>query len=51
MKISELIKKLEKLQKEHGDIEAKVQTLSHTWDPDITVRKYPGGERYLVLND
>lgn len=51
MKISKLIAELEKLKKKHGDIEAKVQTMTHTFDPDITVRTYPHGEKYLVLND
>ncbi len=38
MKISELISKLEDLRKEHGDIEVRVQTLSHVWDPDPVIR-------------
>ena len=51
MKLSTLIAELERLKKKHGDIEAKVQTLTHTWDPDMTVKRYPHGELYVVLND
>lgn len=51
MRITDLIAELERLKKAHGDIAVKVQTLSHTWPPDLTVRKYPHGEKYVVLND
>lgn len=56
MTISELIKKLEALREEHGDVPVKTQTLSHLWDPEPEIRdKYvmPGGKQrdgWVLLN-
>lgn len=52
MKISEFIEQLKKLQEEHGDIEVKTQTLSHTWAPEMTVQvtgPLPWN-KYVLLN-
>ncbi len=43
MKISDLIAILETIKAKHGDIEVKVQTLSHVWDPDPIVRESQTG--------
>jgi len=51
MTISELIKQLEDLKKEHGDIDVKVQTLTHAWAPEPTPRPGPPkAARYILLN-
>lgn len=47
MKISELIAKLKDFKASHGDIEVKVQSLSHVWDPEPEVRE--GRIEYWVL--
>lgn len=39
MKISQLIEQLEKIKKEHGDLNVYTQSLTHTWDPDLSLRK------------
>jgi hypothetical protein len=38
MTINELIKRLEALRDEHGDVPVRVQSLSHVWDPDPVIR-------------
>lgn len=48
MKISELQAKLEKLKAEHGDIQTKVQSLSHVWDPEPMVRQALSGKVVLL---
>ncbi len=48
MKVSELLKKLEKLKEKEGDIEVAVQTLSHLWAPDPVIRS--GNRKYVLLN-
>lgn len=50
MTISELVKKLEELKKEHGDIKVVVQTLSHAWAPEPQVRPFSGKPEYVLLN-
>lgn len=50
MKISDLIKELEKLQKLHGDIEVKTHSLSHAWEPDLTVKNKDTTYSYVLLN-
>lgn len=49
MKISELIEQLKKTQEENGDLEVKVQTLSHMWSPEVEVRER-GTQKYVLLN-
>lgn len=49
MKISDLIKELEKIKEKHGDIPVYAQTLTHRWTPDLGVRK-DGGVTWLLLN-
>lgn len=39
MKISQLIAQLEKIKKGHGDLNVYTQSLTHTWDPELTLRK------------
>ncbi len=48
MKISELIKQLEVVQKNEGDIKVVIDSLSHAFPPDLAVRTRD--ERVLVLN-
>lgn len=48
MNISELITELERLKKEHGDIQCVVQTLSHIWAPEPTVHKATNGKAVLL---
>ena len=48
MTISQLIAKLEELKKEHGDITVVVQTLTHLWLPEPTVRKATSGKVVLL---
>jgi len=51
MKISDLIKQLEKLKEEHGDIQVIVQTLSHAWAPEPEVRPHaPKKAEFVLLN-
>lgn len=53
MKISELVKALEKIVEEHGDIEVKTQTLTHHWEPEPTVKRISVGtvsKVYVLLN-
>lgn len=56
MTINELIKKLEALRDEHGDVPVRVQTLSHLFDPEPEIRdKYVmfGGKQrsgWILLN-
>jgi hypothetical protein len=50
MKISELVDKLEKMKKEHGDINVVVQTLSHAWAPEPELRPFKGKPEYVLLN-
>lgn len=49
MKISELVKELERLKELHGDIDVKTQTMSHVWDPDPVVRG-EGAHRFVLVN-
>lgn len=49
MKLSELIKQLDAMKTEHGDLPVKVQTLTHTWAPEPVVRgTIP--TKYVLLN-
>lgn len=50
MKISDLIKDLEDKKKEHGDIEVRCLTMTHSFPPDLRV-KTVGDKKYLILND
>ncbi len=51
MKISELIKQLETLKAEHGDIDVKTQTLSHVWAPEPEIRPHGAKKaEYVLLN-
>ncbi len=50
MKISELVKQLEAIQKEHGDLPVRVQSLSHTWDPEPTIQRRGGKVVRVMLN-
>jgi len=50
MTISELVKELEKLKKEYGDIQVKTQTMTHIWDPEIRIKNGFNG-KYILLND
>ncbi len=49
-KLSDLIKELERLKKRHGDLPVRVQTLSHLFKPEPTVRDWPGG-KVVIVND
>ena len=49
MKISELVKMLEKLKEKHGDLDVWTETLSHRWAPDPDVRN-SGDRKFVVLN-
>lgn len=48
--ISDLIKTLEAIKKKHGDLPVRVQTLSHLFKPEPTVRDWPGG-KVVIVND
>jgi len=51
MKLSDLIKHLEKLKEEHGDLPTHVQTLTHQWAPEPTAVKDGKGKYiYVLLN-
>lgn len=50
MKINELIKQLELLREKHGDIEVKVQTMTHLWAPEPTKRPSTGPAEFILLN-
>jgi hypothetical protein len=47
MKISDLIQQLEVLKAKHGDLPVRVQSLTHTWDPEPELR--PRGKPTFVL--
>lgn len=49
MKISELIKELERIKAKNGDIRVLVQSLSHVWEPEPEVRG-PKDDEYVLLN-
>lgn len=49
MKISELIAELETIKFKHGDIDVKVQTLTHTWPPEPEVKGTPN-DSWVLLN-
>lgn len=46
--ISELIELLQALRIVHGDIPVRVQTLSHVWKPDVTIKDR--GTKFVLLN-
>ncbi len=48
MKISELVAQLERIKAEQGDMEIVVQTLTHLWAPEPTVRKSTTGKVVLL---
>lgn len=50
MKISELIEKLNLVKAHSGDIEVRTLTMSHSWPPELLVKKGNDGKDYLVLN-
>lgn len=50
MKISELEAELARIKKEKGDIDVKIQTLSHLWNPELKVKVSGIGTPYLLLN-
>lgn len=55
MKISDLIKQLEAIKAEHGDLPVKTQTLAHIWEPDVRVKQYrwpskDSATKYVLLN-
>jgi len=49
MKLSELIDSLIKLKDEHGDLPVRVDSLSHSWQPEPEV-KTRAGEKVVILN-
>lgn len=49
MTISQLEKLLKKIREEHGDIRVTIDSMSHTFPPDLAVRN-AGKEKVLVLN-
>lgn len=51
MTISELIEQLELIKALSGDIEVRVENLNYTFQPDLIVKKYPGGNNMLILNN
>ena len=50
MKISELVKQLQLLSEKHGDVEVKVQSLTHLWPPEPAKRPFTGPVEYILLN-
>lgn len=50
MKLSVLIKKLEAFKAKHGDIETRVQSLSHTWSPEPELRPDAKNPTHVLLN-
>jgi hypothetical protein len=48
MKISDLIQELEKIKAEHGDLPVKIHTLSHSWEPEISIKS--SNTKYVLLN-
>lgn len=48
MKISELIAELERLKKVQGDLPVVVQTMSHVWAPEPTLRTAASGKVVLL---
>lgn len=48
MKISELIAKLEKLKKKHGDLPVRVQTMDHNFSPEPVIREALSGPVVLL---
>lgn len=49
MRLSELIKDLERLKFEHGDVEVCVRTLTHQWAPEPEIRG-TDKDKYVLLN-
>lgn len=49
MYLSELIQKLEEIQKKRGDLPVRIQSLTHLFDPEPTVRER-GVHSYVILN-
>jgi hypothetical protein len=50
MRISALIKELEKIKRKHGDVPVKVQTLTHVWDPELSIKGKGMDVDYVLLN-
>lgn len=50
MIISELIEKLKLVKAHSGDIEVRCITISHSFPPDLLVKKGNDGKDYLILN-
>lgn len=50
MKLSVLIKKLQDIKAKHGDIETRVQSLSHTWSPEPELRPNAENPTHVLLN-
>jgi hypothetical protein len=48
VKISDLIAHLERLKQTEGDMTVVVQTLTHLWSPEPTVRKTTHGKVVLL---
>lgn len=49
MKISDLIQALERIKANNGDLPVRIDTISHTFPPDLAVRERGDG-KVLVLN-
>lgn len=47
-KISELMAQLEALKAKYGDIPIRVQSITHTWEPEPAFKKHP--EPHIILN-
>lgn len=51
MRITELIEKLKLIKAHSGDIEVVCTTMTHSFPPDLFVKKGKDGKDYLILND
>lgn len=50
MTVTQLITRLEELKKKHGDLEVKVQSLSHLWEPEPEPRPFGKKPIFILLN-
>lgn len=50
MKISELVEKLEDIRAKEGDLKVVVESLSHSWPPDVVLVKKDFTETHILIS-
>lgn len=52
MKLSDLVKELQAIEAKHGDLDVVIESPTHSWEPEPTVRtsKNPRGYKFVLLN-